>query len=96
MNILYRPITNKKGELYTIEPYTGKDDWDKWLGVSMDIHFGALFFFINLHQDLVNATLNSLNQMELPRNTKSTLLKSGRIIQQYLNSQEAIFKKWMR
>ena len=96
MNILYRPVTTRKGELYTIDPYTGKDDWDKWLGVSMDIHFGALFFFINLHLDLVHATLNSLNQMELPPNIKSTLLKSGRIIQQSLNSQEETFKKWMR
>jgi len=96
MNILYRPVTSKKGELYTIEPYTGKDDWDKWLDVSMNVHYGALFFFINLHRDLVNATLNSLNQMVLPPNTKSTLLKSGRIIQQFLNSQEGIFKRWMR
>jgi hypothetical protein len=96
MNILYRPITSKKGDLYTIEPYTGKDDWEKWLDVTMDIHYGALFFFINLHRDLVNATLNSLKGMELQPNIKSTLLKSGRTIQQFLNSQEGIFKGWMR
>jgi hypothetical protein len=96
MNILYRPVTSKKGDLYTIEPYTGKDDWDKWLDVSMHIHWGGLFFFVNLHQDLVNATLNSLNQMELPANTKSTLLKSGRIIQQFLNSHKETFRKWTR
>lgn len=96
MNILFRPITSKKGELYTIEPYTGRDDWEKWLDVTMDIHYGALFFFINLHRDLVNATLNSLKGMELPPNTKSTLLKSGRLIQQFLNSQEEIYRKWMR
>jgi hypothetical protein len=96
MNILYRPITSKKGDLYTIEPYTGRDDWEKWLDVTMDIHYGALFFFINLHRDLVNATLNSLKGMELQPNIKSTLLKSGRTIQQFLNSQEGIFKGWMR
>jgi len=96
MNILYRPITSKKGDLYTIEPYTGRDDWEKWLDVTMDIHYGALFFFINLHRDLVNATLNSLKEMELQPNIKSTLLKSGRTIQQFLNSQEGIFKGWMR
>jgi hypothetical protein len=96
MNILYRPITSKKGELYTIEPYTGRDDWEKWLDVTMDIHYGALFFFINLHRDLVNATLNSLKGMELQPNIKSTLLKSGRTIQQFLNSQEGIFKRWTK
>jgi len=96
MNILYRPVTSKKGELYTIEPYTGKTDWDKWLGVSMDIHFGSLFFFIHLHRDLLHSILNFSSQTELPRNIKQTLAKSGRIIQQYLNSQEGIYKKWMR
>ena len=96
MNILYRPVTSKKGDLYTIEPYTGRDDWEKWLDVTMDIHYGALFFFINLHRDLVNATLNSLKGMELQPNIKSTLLKSGRTIQQFLNSQEGIFKKWTK
>ncbi len=96
MNILYRPITSKKGDLYTIEPYTGRDDWEKWLDVTMDIHYGALFFFINLHRDLVNATLNFSSKMELPPNIKQTLLRSGRIIQQFLNSQEAISRRWMK
>lgn len=96
MNILYRPVTMKKGELYTIEPYKGKDDWDKWLGVSMDVHWGALFFFVHLHRDLVNATLNFSKEMELPPNIKSTLLKSGKIIQRFLNSQEGMYKRWMR
>lgn len=96
MNILYRPVTMKKGELYTIEPYKGKDDWDKWLGVSMDVHWGALFFFVHLHRDLVNATLNFSKEMGLPPNIKSTLLKSGKIIQRFLNSQEEMYRKWMR
>ena len=88
MNILYRPITSKKGELYTIEPYTGRDDWEKWLDVTMDIHYGALFFFINLHRDLVNATLNFSNQTELPPNIKQTLLKSGQLTRRLLNLPE--------
>lgn len=96
MNILYRPVTSKKGELYTIEPYIGRDDWDKFLSVSMDIHWGSLFFFMALHRDLLNATLNSLKETELPHNIKSTLARSGRTIQQYLNSQEGIFNRWMQ
>jgi len=95
MNILYRPVTSKKGELYTIEPYTGKTDWDKWLGVSMDIHFGALFFFIHLHRDLLHSILNFSSKMELPPNIKQTLQKSGEIIQRSMNWQEVIYKRWM-
>lgn len=96
MNILYRPVTSKKGELYTIEPYIGRDDWDKFLSVSMDIHWGSLFFFMALHRDLLNAILSSSMQTELPRNIRSILAASGRTIQQYLNSQEAMFNRWMQ
>lgn len=96
MNILYRPVTSKKGELYTIEPYIGRDDWDKFLSVSMDIHWGSLFFFMALHRDLLNAILSSSMQTELPRNIRSILAASGRTIQQYLNSQEGIFNRWMQ
>ena len=44
MNILYRPVTKKVGEMYSIKPYTGDTDWERFLDVPMDIHFGALFF----------------------------------------------------
>jgi len=96
MNILYRPVTSKKGELYQIEPYQGKDDWEKWLTVRMDVHFGALFFFIVLWKDLLHATLNSLKEMEIPPSIKKTLVKSGKVIAQSLTSQEGILGKWMK
>lgn len=85
MNILYRPITLKSGKLYQIESYEPNDDWEKWLDVSMEVHFGAWFFFINLQKDLLNATLSSLKETELPPNIKSILVKSGKIIQQFTN-----------
>lgn len=96
MNILYRPVTTKKGELYQIEPYQGKDDWEKWLTVRMDVHFGALFFFIVLWKDLLHATLNSLTEMEIPPSIKKTLVKSGKVIAQSLTSPEGILGKWMK
>lgn len=85
MNILYRPVVGKVGKLYQIEPYQPNEEWDKWLGVSMEVHFGAWFFFINLRKDLLNAILNSLTEMELPPNIKSTLVKNGKLIQQFLS-----------
>jgi len=85
MNILYRPVTLKAGKLYQIESYTPNDDWEKWLDVSMEVHFGAWFFFINLQKDLLKCILNSTSQVQLPPNIKSTLEKNGKLIQQLLN-----------
>lgn len=84
MNILYRPVVGKIGELYQIEPYEPNDDWEKWLGVSMEVHFGAWFFFINLRKDLLKGILKSLKEAELPPNIKSILEKNGKLIQQFL------------
>ena len=86
MNILYRPIQHKKGELYSIKPYDGDLYWEKFLDVPMDVHFGALFFLLNLHTDLVSSILNSLKEEELPQSIRPILAKSGQLIQQSLNS----------
>jgi hypothetical protein len=86
MNILYRPIVKKQGELYTIKPYVPNDDDSKWLSVGMDIHFGCLFFFVHLSTDLLSSILKSTMEMDLPPNIKSILARSGNLIPQYLNS----------
>jgi hypothetical protein len=86
MNILYRPIKHKKGEMYSIKPYDGDLNWEKFLDVPMDVHFGALFFLLNLHTDLVSSILNSLMEEELHPTIKPILQRSGLLIQQSLNS----------
>ena len=48
MCILYRPVTNQIGELYEIEPYSAKIDKKLFMDVTMDVHFGAMFFFLHL------------------------------------------------
>jgi hypothetical protein len=93
MNILYRPITLKAGDVYQIEPYDGDTNWEKWLDVDMGVHFGCWFFFINLQTDLLNGIQNSMNQEQLPPNIKSILARSGKLIQRYSNSQVGISKK---
>ena len=90
MAILYRPVTKKVGETYTIKSYTGDIDHKLFLELGMDIHFGCLFFFVNLSMDLLNSILKSMTQMELPPNTKLTLEKSGEHIKQLLNLQTEI------
>jgi hypothetical protein len=90
MSILYRPVVKKaKLDLYQIKQYDGNIEEDKWLNITMDIHFGCLFFFINLQMDLMKDTLKSLTEMELPPNIRTILAKSGQVMQRYLNSQKA-------
>lgn len=91
MNILYRPVTNKKGDMYSIKPYDGNTDYGKWLNVGMDVNFGALFFFVNLSTDLVKSIPKYLKEMELPPSIISILEKSGEAIQQYTNSHKEIY-----
>lgn len=91
MNILYRPVTHKKGELYSIETYTGKEDYEKFLDVPMDVHFGALFFLLNLQSSLLNSILKSSMEMEALRNIRPILEKNGAHIQRLLAWQKEIF-----
>ena len=79
MSILYRPIKSEIGELYEIKTYDGKLDKEKFLDVTMDVHFGAMFFFLNTLTDLLNATQNSLKTelVETLNKSNTTLAKSG-------------------
>jgi hypothetical protein len=79
MSILYRPVEKKSFDSYSIKAYDGKIDDSKWLNVTMDVHFGTLFFFVRMLTDLLNSTLNSMmHKAELPDNIKSILEKSGK------------------
>ena len=55
MSILYRPITQRVGKLYTIEAYNGTKDERIELFkhvLTMDVVFGATAFFLTLQRDL--------------------------------------------
>ena len=91
MSILYRPVTKKVGKLYEVQPYSGNIDKERFLNVSMDKHFGAVFFFKSLLMDLSKSTLNSLMHItEVPHNIKSILEKSGNLILPLFNSPTTI------
>jgi hypothetical protein len=91
MNILYRPVTSKNSIYYTIETYTGDYNYEKWLNVSMDKHFGALFFLLNLSMDLAKNILSYSMEMDLTPSIKQLLQKSGEVIQQSTNLQMETF-----
>lgn len=90
MSILYRPIIDKKGDMYSIKPYDGKMDKNLFLDVTMDVHFGALFFFVHLSTDLLNAILKYLKVEEMPPNIKLILERSGEITKRLLTLQTEI------
>lgn len=87
MSILYRPIVEKKGDMYSIKPYDGKIDKKLFMDVTMDIHFGTLFFFVHLSTDLLSAILKSLKVEEMPPNIRLILERSGEITKRLLNLQ---------
>jgi hypothetical protein len=91
MSILYRPVINKTGALYDIKTYDGQLYPEKFMDVGMDVHFGALFFFKSLVEDLQKDILKSLTEsMELPRSIKSILEKSGVLTHQLSNWHKTI------
>jgi hypothetical protein len=69
MSILYRPVTKKMGALYEIESYKGLLLEEKFTNVTMDIHFGAISFFLSLLMDLPPVIQKSMKEMEQPLNT---------------------------
>lgn len=92
VSILYRPIKSEIGPLYEIETYNGKLDKENFLDVTMDVHFGAMFFFLHILTELRKDTLNSSKKELLSKvqdlDTIST--KNGLAIRQFINSLEEI------
>jgi hypothetical protein len=93
MSILYRPVTHKKGEMYSIKAYDGEMREEMFLNVGMDIHFGALFFFVNLLMDLLNSILNSTMVKDIHPSIKQILERSGQLIPHSLTSPAEILQK---
>ena len=93
MSILYRPVTNKKGDSYTIQTYDGEMREEMFLNIGMDVHFGALFFFVHLFLDLLRGTLNSTMEKDINPNIKQILERSGKLIPQSLSSPAEILQK---
>ena len=80
MSVLYRPIKHKKSDMYSIEAYDGVMREELFLKVGMDVHFGTLFFFVNLLMDLLKGILKSTMAMDMNPNIKQILERSGRLI----------------
>ena len=88
MSILYRPVTNTMtGGLYEIETYKGKLDKELFMDVPMDVHFGAMFFFLHMYLDLLKDTQNSLKKelVKKVQGLNTISIRSGLDILQFTN-----------
>lgn len=62
MNVLYRPITINNNDRYNIEDYKESDNSESLKDMPLNIAMGSLVFFWNLNSELLQITLNYLNQ----------------------------------
>jgi hypothetical protein len=63
--VLYRPITNKVGRLYDIEPYESATKYCELMKQApMDVALGAVVFFYHLGTELLNAMTRYLEAKE--------------------------------
>lgn len=94
MAVMYRPITEKHGDKYKIEPYQSALNYAEVMEFApLDIALGAKVFFWNLESELLQATLYYL-ETEIQKNKEisATLAKelnltnSGAGISQYMQS----------
>jgi hypothetical protein len=71
MAVLYRPIKQKVKNRYLIEPYESAGKYaDLMKQAPMSVALGAVLFFYRLGNELLQATLNSLEKEESKTNTQ--------------------------
>jgi hypothetical protein len=88
MEVLYRPITQKLKGRYLIEEY---EPTGKGLDLTLDIVMGAIVFFYNLMNDLLNCTQNFIAE-EVQTNKKlQNLDVNGDGIKTFTDSLEEVF-----
>jgi len=78
MAVLYRPITHKANDKYSIEEYEGEDD-EKMKDMPMDAVLSSILFFYHLGMELSTAMLNYLQEEEENKDTlqQLTLVENG-------------------
>ncbi len=80
MAVLYRPVINKLNKKYLIEEYKGSAVYsDAMLDMPLEVALGAMVFFYNLGNALLNSTLNYLetDKQLMDLIDKHSLGKSG-------------------
>ena len=78
MAVLYRPITERAGRRYAIEPYESAGKYaDLMKDAPMDAVMGASLFFYRLGNDLITATLTYLESQKTNTHPNHSSVESG-------------------
>jgi hypothetical protein len=78
MAVLYRPITKKTKDTHEIMEYSGTDEFSELMKYApLDIAMAASVFFYRLGNDLVQATLTSLEQEMTKNKELNTIIQNG-------------------
>lgn len=98
MAVLYRPITSKVKDLYTIEEYESSYKYSEVLKyMPLDIALGSMLFFWTLLNDCGNALSHYIqNEVEQSEQAKQVLAKNGVGINQFTQQLKEIFSSSMQ
>lgn len=99
MNVLFRPIENKRGDKYNIIEYGKQDNSEALKDMPLDIVLGAVVFFYHLNNELLTITLNYLEEamhQEMTLEQRQTLERSGLGINQSMDYLRAILPDTIR
>ena len=87
MAVLYRPIIERAGRRYAIEPYESAGKYaDLMKDAPMDAVMGASLFFYRLGNDLLNATTRSLENPQTNTLLSRSLEENGDGILRFITS----------
>jgi hypothetical protein len=98
MAVLYRPITSKVKDLYTIQEYESSYKYSEVLKyMPLDIALGSMLFFWTLLNDCGNALSHYIqNEVEQSEQAKQVLEKNGVGINQFTQQLKEIFSSSMQ
>ena len=88
MSVLYRPILNKRKDLYNIEEYKGSHT--EFNTLNLEIVLGSMLFFWNLSNELLIAMRGYLVQPKNKILLEEALAQNGVGINQFLQSLEDV------
>lgn len=88
MEVLYRPITQKLKGRYLIAEY---EPTGKGLDLTLDVVMGAIVFFYNLMNDLLNSTQSFIAEEVRTNKKLQSLDASGDGIKTFTDSLEEVF-----
>lgn len=95
--VLYRPITNRIKQLYSIEPYETSEKYSEQMKqLPFSIAYGAVLFFYDLRNELLSVSMDYLEKLQPQQKEdlaqRLNLPNGGDGLVQYMRSQMEILR----